>query len=456
MSQSSFSSLLSIFTAPFKKAIPASADTPPATGDESESDSGGEDAPDSSGEIERQLRATEIGADERLDASSSIIPRVVGKGKEASLTRLNQTRLVILTLTPGVTQVEPVGVLPKFPPGLLQPAKPSSEVNRPLWARDYGVPQAGTSSQSSGGTNGGPFAPRSLGKGHVEQWDNPFTHNASQHPPLRPLQLSTNISASSPSPQEGSPYKEIVDFLQTKRDDKLNQMEILGLTQSLRKNATQPAQEIIDYLEAAANVPSAALLGTFKPSQSGTSSPNKPLLFPSLTESPASPANASPSRARRRRNIYTGVGQSPRVIAGSPARVSQPTHSRLRLQQPQSTSEEPATTSNKKRLVGDSAVPIPSGSAAQAGASTSTAQSTSASSASTSSVPFPLSSPAKPQRAAPPTNAGPSSRPTMNGSGSGPFGTGRRAPLTRPEAPRHPSPLRKSNLGTYFPHLAKY
>ena len=237
--------------------------------------------------------------------------------------------------------------------------------------------------------------------------------------------------------EENSPYKEIVDFLQTKKD-KLNHMEIIGLTQSLRKNATKPAQEVIDYIEVTANVPSAALLETFKQPSDLAASPNKPLLFP-----PPTPAatNPSPARNRRRRGLYTGVGQSPRRIGGTVAREPQRTPTRLRLLHASDTPGEAAPSSNKKRLVGDSAIPIPSGSA-NGGTNPFTAP------PSMSAVPFPTTSPIRPQRAAPTTNAGPSSRPTMAGPRNGPFGTGPRTPFARPEAPRQPSPLRKSNLGT--------
>lgn len=250
---------------------------------------------------------------------------------------------------------------------------------------------------------------------------------------------------SATSPQDNSPYKEIVDFLQTKKDDKLNHMEIIGLTQSLRKNATKPAQEVIDYIEAAANIPSAALLESFKPPPNVAASPNKPLLFP---PSPPTTTNVSPARSRRRRSLYTGVGQSPRRAGGSITRELQPTPSRLRLHHTPNAPEESAPTNNKKRLVGDSATPIPSGSA-------NGTTNTFASPPATSTVPFPLASPAKPQRAPPPTNAGPFARPTMAGSRSGLFGTVNRAPLARPEAPRQPSPLRKSNLGMCSTNLVQ-
>lgn len=266
-------------------------------------------------------------------------------------------------------------------------------------------------------------------------------HSTSDSNVARTVQEAT--ASSTPPPQtspatshpEQSPYKEIVDFLQTKKDDKLNHMEIIGLTQSLRKNATNPAQEMINYIEATSNVPSAALLGTFKQPPDVAASPNKPLLFPPESTPTTS---ASPARNRRRRNVYTGVGQSPRRTV---SREPQPTP-RLRLHQTTDSSGEPAPTSNKKRLVGDSAMPIPSGSA---NGSTNPFASPPA----ISTVPFPLESPVKPQRVPPPTNAAPSSRPAMAGSRNGPFGTSTRPPFVRPEAPRQPSPLRKSNLGMW-------
>lgn len=337
---------------------------------------------------------------------------------------------------------------PQVPPPF-QPASSSSGANRshgPSHASASTFPSKFSFSELAAGqtstSTSGPSSSRTL----LSTEDNKGAQNHTSFRPSTPARPSPlSIPASSaPNEQEHSPYKEIVDFLQTKREDKLNQMEIIGLTQSLRKNATRPAQEVIDYLEAAANVPSAALLGAFQQPTNFVASPNKPLLFPPSVQSTSSPATSSPSRSRRKRNMYTGVGQSPRKLSAPPLGISQPTPSRLRLQQPVAESSEPAAKSNKKRLVGDSAMPVSSGVSDQVVSVSST----------TSTVPFPLESPAKPQRAPPPTNAGPSSRPTMNGTRTGLFGaTGRPPAVTRPEAPRQPSPLRKSNLGEFLTAL---
>ncbi|KAF8317159.1 hypothetical protein DL93DRAFT_591754 [Clavulina sp. PMI_390] len=214
-------------------------------------------------------------------------------------------------------------------------------------------------------------------------------------------------------------------------------MEIIGLTQSLRKSATQPAQEVIDYLEASANVPSAALLGTFKQSTSSIPAPiPKPLLFPPSVSTPSTPAMSSPAR-RRRRNLYTGAGQSPR--ASSTPRTIQTQPSRLRLQP---TSNDPTVTSNKKRLVGDGAIPMSSGSG-----SASQTSGTSVGNSDLGYIPFPAQSPIRPQTSQPPSRAGPSSRPTMSSA----LNIGKGLPFSAPTkpttiVPRQPSPLRKSNL----------
>lgn len=323
-----------------------------------------------------------------------------------------------------------------------QTSKSADNQQRPRWLSPPGAPSTSGSSRALATTQTAARTERSdrLTLRYLTPAPaNPFARPQAANNPTTPVRPSVSLPSAAPqTAEEHSPYKEIVDFLQTKKDDKLNQMEIIGLTQSLRKNATKPAQEVIDYLEAASNVPSAALLGTFKQSAPVAASPNKPLLFPPPPSLTSTPVTSSPSRGRRRRNLYTGVGQSPRAGTIS-TRSPQPSASRLRLQQPFPISEELTLTSNKKRLVGDSAIPMASGASSPV-ASTSSKETT-------SSVPFPLDSPAKPQRAPPPSHAGPLSRPTMNGGKGLPFGAPAHPPVTRPEAPRHPSPLRKSNIG---------
>lgn len=68
--QSSFSSLLSIFTAPFKKAAPPKDE--PHEADESDTEGpSDDDGEDSTREVERHLRATAISGSETGDATSS-------------------------------------------------------------------------------------------------------------------------------------------------------------------------------------------------------------------------------------------------------------------------------------------------------------------------------------------------------------------------------------------------
>lgn len=298
----------------------------------------------------------------------------------------------------------------------------------------------------------------------------------------------------SPPLPSGAPFADIVKFFNDKArrngpNVPLTEGEVLTLTEQLKQNATEGAREMLDSISL--SVPSAALMSEYGRRAGATSatpshtngdstfggttfgSPLRSPFFDSDTRSYGPPTQHSTmgTPARRRRNVYAGVGQSPARATTTPrARAPVTPASRLKLER---SSGEGVSGSNKKRLVGDGGIPFASGpsfgstsnqedgsapsskssSFTSSFESTQNSQNSQVSSSttftSTSSVPFPLVSPTKPLTSATlaSTSTGPFSRPVNAPTRRGGHTMPAPVPvIPRPEAPKHPSPLRHVNL----------
>src|SRR5258708_22537956 len=107
-------------------------------------------------------------------------------------------------------------------------------------------------------------------------------------------------------------YQPIVDFLQSKGNAELNEFEVLGIAQSLKDSSNVPPEALLSLIDSAVppvDVPSAALL-TLRSSRSSTPAASRPFLAPPTSEAKPTLPKVELNRKHRRRSAYVGVGQT--------------------------------------------------------------------------------------------------------------------------------------------------
>ncbi|KAF9507739.1 hypothetical protein BS47DRAFT_276599 [Hydnum rufescens UP504] len=261
-------------------------------------------------------------------------------------------------------------------------ASQSSTQLYPRMPSPFHFPESGTSAASSSSAFlPVPARPTSVQPLAFDSTAAPET-NLSRTPSSSGIRFGPSRAETPDAEQRNSIYQPIVDFLQRKGDEKLNDFEVIGLTQTLKKTSHSNAQDLVDILEASENVPSASFLQNLR-SNAQSSPAKRPFLAP---PPPLNlPSSTTPPRRRNRRASYVGVGQnSPRIA--SPAR-------RLSIRDTETSPD--TSSSGKKRRLGDFGAPAHTNAAA---GSSNISEEPSASKMSPpresqSSVPFPASSP---------------------------------------------------------------
>ncbi|KAF8329403.1 uncharacterized protein EI90DRAFT_3062501 [Cantharellus anzutake] len=202
------------------------------------------------------------------------------------------------------------------------------------------------------------------------------------------------------APTASNRYQQIVDFLQSKGEAKLNNFELLGIAQSLKDSSDVPPEALLGLINNTpppSDVPSAALL-TIRSSRPSTPSAPRPFLAPPTSETKATtpqieislPNSPIPVRRHRRRSTYVGVGQTtPRRYAVS--KNAAEAHN----------IDDKEASGTKKRRIGDFGAPTTSGEESSAASSPPHTDKPNIKEHEVSpplqnTVQFPMSSPAKP------------------------------------------------------------